>query len=201
MMMARRTYPICSWIPLTFLLLLAGGGMVGLATWADKLADLLVNLAATVVGVFLALLAERSFERSKDKASKGDRIYEWVTIIRKGAESNLGLVRQMLSIELAAPAPSSPSYRSDRILSVALEQGARDLIEVPGWLDAHRHAVFELEHLDKKLDLLLTTPLALFLSERTKAEAIARNAESALLALLDKCSTAEQSLPPRLHDS
>lgn len=61
--MARRTYPICSWIPLTFLWLLVGGGMVGLATWNGKLADLLVNLVATVVGMFLALLAERTVER------------------------------------------------------------------------------------------------------------------------------------------
>lgn len=200
--MAQRPYPICTWIPLTFFWLFAGGTVIAVAAENSVLPELFVNLTATAAGVFLALVFEQRRERRKDREAKDARVREWLAVIRKGAASNLGLVHQMLGEELVSPTPGvSPSYRSDRILLVAMEQGAKDLLEVPGCLDAHRHAVFELAHLDKKLDLLLIAHPAHFADERLKTAVIARSAEGALLALLDKVNAAERFPTQQLHDS
>ncbi len=201
--MRRRTYPVCKWLFITFAVLVGGGVMLAFAAKHDVMSDLLVNLGATMVGVFVALLLEREVERRKDQDERQERLASWLSVIDKAAKANFRLVRQMLSEELVTPYPCVPTYRADRILASALEHGARELVAEPSLVEVHRHAVFELSHLDNKLTVLLMllhNPSAFF-AERASTIKIAQNAEAALVALEAKCRQVMASLPARLVES
>jgi hypothetical protein len=201
--MRRRTYPVCTWLPTTFAVLFIGGCMIAVAVENGVASDLLVNLAATMVGVFVALLLERAVERRKDEEERQERLASWLSVIEQAAKANLGLVRQMITVELATQHACVPTYRTDRILAAALEHGARELVAKPSLVEVHRHAVFELSHLDNKLTVLLMllhNPGAFF-AERASTIKIAQNAEAALVALEAKCCQVMASLPARLVES
>ena len=199
--MARRTYLVCSWMPHTFLIVAIGGGLVAASAAYDVLAEMLIGLSTTVVGVFLALLAERYVERRRDREAKHDRLSEWIDVITKGAKANSGYVDQMRSLEL--PRGLVPTYRTDQVLAIALHQGAaRDLVGIHGFVDALRAAVFELAHLDNKLDLLMAAPnMQVFKVNVTNTIEIANNAHVALEDLLQRCAEASRALPPRFVDA
>ncbi|MBK9385027.1 MAG: hypothetical protein IPN34_09460 [Planctomycetes bacterium] len=200
--MKRRTYQVCFWIPLTFMLLLGGGAMITIAFKNGVLPELLLNLAATVVGVFVALLAERYFERRKNEEERLDRLAAWLEVIERGANANLRLVEQMITKELASSLPMIPSYSSDRILAVVLEQAARELVSIPVLLEALRHAAFELSHLDGRIAMLKVHPYpATFMLERASTIEIAKSSKAALKDLQAKCHAEITRLPPRLVDS
>ncbi|MBL8754877.1 MAG: hypothetical protein JNK15_16350 [Planctomycetes bacterium] len=175
--------------------------MIATAAEQGVVGDLTVNLVATVVGVFVALSVERAVERWKERKEKLARMSEWLLMIKKGAEASLGHVRQTLRDELLKGA--IPTYPHDQTLAIAYSQGAaKDLIEIPGFVDAHRHTVFEMAHLANKINILLTTQHQTVLAQQFAFTIdIAKNAESALQNLLVQCEQALRALPMQLHDS
>lgn len=196
----KKEYPVCTWIPLTFLWLYLLVPAVALLIREEKLAELVVSLLVTTVGVFLALWLQRSGERRKDRQAQLARTRQWIRLIRRGAEANAGLVKQMLDDDL--PKGCIPTYPNDSLLERALQGATWDLPDAPDLVEAHRAAVFELGHLSNKIKILIALRGSQGINvEFLKTIKIAENAKSYLAALRSECDKAEQALPRVLHSS
>jgi hypothetical protein len=167
----------------------------------DSEKDLLVNLAATFIGVMLGLSLERWVEDRSDEADRRERVRAWITLILKGAEASAIHVKQMLENELKT---GIPTYTPDRFIAATLEPVVtKDLLDHPKLVDAHRQVVFELSHLDRKANLLLAilptswasqNQQELLERERASTAAIASNAKGLLEALQRECTMLLQRL-------
>jgi hypothetical protein len=199
--------PIANSIYLVFLTFLAG--VVVYALWHFDLMKM-PELWTTILGVGLALFWEGRIEEGREAKQRRDRLREWATLIKNGAISALGHVGQTIDAGLSKGVV--PTYKPDNFVVVMLDPSVVcDMLDERPTVDTHRLAVFELQHLGRKLDFLLQLYVQLqaitnTTQQRTLADeidrevisatAIAINARVMLADLVTKCDQVLNKLGP-----
>jgi hypothetical protein len=163
----------------------------------------LPDVWATSFGVGLALWAEARLEEWRGKAESRARLHDWLRLIRSAAEAaSSGIVQMQAQITSG----QAPTYKPDELLASLMGPAtAPDLLTEPAIIEQHRHAVFELRHLSRRLDLVfelwvaaqtaLNPPAFTHLNSVVAAEmphvlGLASSSSAALAALMTGCDQA-----------
>jgi len=173
----------------------------------------LPNLVATLVGAFAGFLGALRFDHAREARSRMGQEAALLRAGRDAAEQNLKLVAQLKPILTAAP--PMPSFQMDAVILDAVLPQLAQLSPETDLLTRLNDFRFQLHHINRKLDHLLSLPVtpslpsvpALALASAKQAfatvaaasAAVSQVARGVILTAQNLEASAQQSLLPALN--